>query len=190
MHTFKNNLDQIKFINYLICLFPLTFILGNFFINLNIILICISGYYFLGRNIFSLNNKVIQFLIYFFFIYLILITLTNNLQFYLENNAFGEHILKSIYYLRFLIFFLVISKFVEKKYFNIKIFFFSAAIFSTVISFDILIQFFSGKNLIGYPITLNRPSSFFNTENIAGGYLQRFILFLIFLIYLKKKKNK
>ena len=77
----------------------------------------------------------------------------------------------------------------KKNILTSKYFFFSAAIFSTVISFDILIQFFSGKNLIGYPITLNRPSSFFNTENIAGGYLQRFILFLIFLIYLKKKKT-
>ena len=46
------------------------------------------------------------------------------------------------------------------------------------VGIDILIQVIFEKNILGYPITLNKPSSFFGTEHIAGGYIQKFSLFL------------
>ena len=50
-------------------------------------------------------------------------------------------------------------------------------------------QVIFGKNLIGLEITANRPSSFFGKEHIAGGYLQKFALFLIFWFAYKNKND-
>lgn len=81
---------------------------------------------------------------------------------------------------------------IERNELDIKLIFISFAFFSFIVSIDIIIQVIFGRNLSGNEITLNRPSGFFGTENIAGGYLQKFLIFLIFLIpiYLNKTKNK
>ena len=91
--------------------------------------------------------------------------------------------------LRFLLFFLILNKLIETKSLDIKLFFYSGAFFSCLVSLDILIQVIFKKNLIGYEITWDRPSSFFGNEHIAGGYLQKFILFFIFLCAYKLKSN-
>lgn len=85
---------------------------------------------------------------------------------------------------------LIINKLAENNKLNIKLFFISCGFFSLVIAIDVIIQVIFEKNLIGLEITNYKPSSFFGSENIAGGFLQRFILFLIFLIILNIKKNK
>lgn len=113
----------------------------------------------------------------------------NNLPNYYSDSLYKLHILKSLFYLRFLLFFLILNKLIETKSLDIKLFFYSAAFFSCLVSLDILIQIIFKKNLIGYEITWDRPSSFFGNEHIAGGYLQKFILFFIFLCAYKLKSN-
>ena len=120
---------------------------------------------------------------------MIIITFINNLEYFEINYVYKTHFLKSIYFLRFLIFFLVINKLAEKNMLNLKYFFYSATFFVFLLSIDILIQVFSGKNLLGYKITANRPSGFFGDEHIAGGYLQKFVFFLIFLLIVKLRDN-
>ena len=180
---------KINLINYLISFLPLSIILGNLILNINIILVCFFGLLIYGKKTFLIEKKNYQILIYTFFFYLILITLINNLPNYYLDSLYKDHILKSLFYLRFLLFFLIINKLIEEKSLDIKLFFYSAAFFSCLVSFDILIQVIFKKNLIGYEITWDRPSSFFGNEHIAGGYLQKFILFFIFLCAYKFKSN-
>ena len=193
-------------INFLLALFPLSLILGNLAININILLICISGLVFYGFEIFKIEEKKYHYFIYSFFIYLILITLTNNLPnlnitspiILAEGRHFLylEHIYKSIFFLRFLLLFLVVNKLLEKNDLNIKFFFLSCAFFGLLVAVDIIIQVTFGRNLIGLPLSkylsFPRPSSFFGHENVAGGYLQKFSFFFIFyaLYHFSKKKKE
>ena len=76
--------------------------------------------------------------------------------------------------------------------FNIKYFFAVCAFLSFVLGLDILIQAITGTNIAGYATFQNRPSGFFGTEPVAGGYIQKFCLFFIFLFsfFSSKFKNK
>ena len=182
--------NKINLINFLISLIPLSLILGNLATNINIVLISLLGLLIYKKEIFKLNYKSYKpFLIYAFFVYLIVITIINNYSILEENNLYKSHIIKSIFYIRFLFFFLIINKLIENEEFDIKTFFISCGIFSFIVSIDIIIQFFLKKNILGFPVTNGRPSSFFGEENIAGGFLQKFTLLLIFYLTLIKKNK-
>ena len=48
---------------------------------------------------------------------------------------------------------------------------------------NLLIQYYSGKNLLGYEIKNHRISSFFGDELILGGFILRTLpIFLIYLV--------
>jgi O-antigen ligase len=185
----KSLLTNKNLINLLISLFPLFLILGNLAININIILICLLGTVIYGADIFKVDKKFYVYSLFSFFLYLILITLIKNLPNLDVNNAYGAHIAKSFFFLRFFIFFLVVNKLLERNDFNTKLFFIFASFFSLLVSFDILIQVMFGKDLLGYSITHNRPSGFFGSEHIAGGFLQKFSLFFIFFCFYFKHQN-
>ena len=62
MYTDKN----VKLINYLIALIPLSLILGNLIVNINIVLICIFGIIICGKETFRIKKNY-EILISFFF---------------------------------------------------------------------------------------------------------------------------
>lgn len=179
--------NKVKLLNYLISFIPLSIILGNLIVNLNVVIICIFGMMSYGKKIFSIENKNYQYLIYSFFTYLIITTFFNNISSFEENYAYKENIFKSIFFFRFLILFLVVNYVIQKNELDFKLFYISCSVFSFLLAFDIIFQVFNKKNLLGFEITNNRPSGFFGGENIAGGYLQKFILFFIFLFSLNQK---
>ena len=113
----------------------------------------------------------------------------NNLPLLNKNDLYLEHLLKSLFFIRFFVLFLIITKLIEKGEFNTNIFFTSCAFFSIIVAIDVTIQFIFKSNILGYPIINNKPSSFFKSENIAGGYIQKFILFFIFLLSIKKREK-
>jgi O-antigen ligase len=185
----KNYFNYNNLINILISLIPFSLIIGNSAINLNIILICILGVIIYRFDTFKINKKIYQYLIYSFFLYLIIITLIKNIPNINESELYREHILKSFFFLRFLILFFVISKLVEKNHFNKRLFFLSCSFFSFLVAVDIIIQIIFGKNLLGFEYDY-RPTGFFGSEEIAGSYLQKISLFLIFFsAFLTKNKN-
>ena len=179
--------NKIKLLNLFISLIPLSLILGNLAININVIIICILGLLLYGKKNFFLEDKIYQYLIYIFFFYIIIITLYNNAFNFNESNLYKVNFFKSLFLLRFLILFLIINQLIANNALNFKLFYISCAFFSFLISFDLLFQVIFKKNLIGLEISMHRPSSFFGEENIAGGYLQKFILFFIFFCALSKK---
>ena len=82
-------------LNYLISLMPLSLILGNLAINLNIIIICIIGIFTFKFRLVEVNEKKILYIIYIFFFYLIFITLFRNLPNLDINPLYKNHIIKS-----------------------------------------------------------------------------------------------
>lgn len=120
---------------------------------------------------------------------MILITSIKNWTDYEQGLNYQDNILKSFFYLRFLILYLTIDKLIEFNKLNFKLFFYSCAFFVFIIGFDVLFQFFFKINLIGIELTHSKPSSFFNEEQIAGGYLQRFFLFFVFIFSQKYNQH-
>mgnify|MGYP006136227703 CR=1 FL=1 len=183
---FTNN----NLINLLIAFIPLSLILGNLATNINVVLICLLGIIIYKLDIFKINNKKYYYLLCGFFFYLILITLIKNIPNLSENNLYKEHIFKSLFFFRYLIIFFIIQKLFEENSFNMNLFYISCIFFGLIVSIDILIQVILKKNLFGYSITAYRPSSFFGSEHIAGGYIQKFSLFFIIFVNFFFKKNK
>lgn len=58
---------KINLINYLISFLPLSIILGNLILNINIILVCFFGLLIYGKKTFLIEKKNYQILIYIFF---------------------------------------------------------------------------------------------------------------------------
>ena len=75
----KRYFTRINLINLLIGLIPLSLIVGNLAININIILICLLGILIYKFDIFIIEKKKYQYLIYAFFSYLIVVTVISYL---------------------------------------------------------------------------------------------------------------
>lgn len=192
MLSIKNfKLNNLIILNLFISTLPLSLILGNLATNFNIILICLFGVTNYGNKLFLIKNRTYQFLIYSFFLYLILTTAINNLPLVNIDNLYKDHLIKSFFYLRYLLLFLIINKLLENNEFNTRIFFISCSFFGFVVSVDTAIQYIFKKNLIGYPLYNGlRATSFFKEELVVGGYIQKFIIFFIFYLVSLKKNIK
>ena len=90
--------NKFKLLNILISLFPLSIIIGNLAINLNIILVCFLGLIIYGKNIFFIEERY-KYLIIIFFIYLIVITTYNNLSLISYQEVYKTHLIKSFFFL-------------------------------------------------------------------------------------------
>lgn len=170
-------------INLLLSILPLSFIAGNLIINLNITLIIIVSLIFWGREFLKINFLLIDKLIIFLFFFSTLTSLINFNNF-LSNDPYlaKENLIKSFTFIRYLFFYFSIRLIIEKDYFDIKTFFISSGICVIFVSLDLILQFYSGKDIFGFPKAHHKLSGPFGDELIAGSYLQRFCLFLFFLI--------
>ena len=184
---------NLKFsLNLLFSLIPVSFILGNFAINLNILLIFLFGILILKKEIFLLDNNLEIKLLTSFFVVLIISTIFNYLVFEpnLQNFSFENRVIKSIFFLRYIILSILIYKLLSRNLINFKFFFISSLICCTVLSLDVILQFLSGKNLLGYTSNSINNSGLFGEELIAGGYLSKFSIFsIIFLQIFIAKDN-
>ena len=180
----KINLPKL-FWCYSLCLFPLFILVGPLISEFYIFAIIISTHIHIinERKIYFLNNKYIIFFIL-FYISTIFSTLLNFYNFDYSKSA--------IFFFRFPIFSIAIW-YVLKTYnvFSKKIVFLYS-LFLLIIIIDALIQYYYGKNILGYEILSNRISSFFGNELILGSFLIRVIpIFLVYLIMTDSiKENK
>ena len=184
MVIIEKKIQSISFLNILLALYPLAYILGNLAINLlSAIIIIFSLFIFKGKIIPSVNKNLTIVLIC-FFSYLILITFFSYLFAEKEPENFLNNFWKSILYLRYLFLFFIVSLMIEKGFLNLKYFFISAASLSFVLGVDLIVQYNLGVDLFGFEqpehLKNRRHSGFFGDELIAGGYLYRFSFFAIF----------
>ena len=187
MYLSKNN-----FFNILLGLVPISFISGNMLININIILIILSSLFFFGRDLFRINYFFLDKLFFLFFFLVLLTGTINDFYFYsikLAWKGYFATILKSLFFLKYVLLYIVLRYLIEKNILNLK-YFFIASFFGTLfVSFDIIYQFVNGEDIFGYKGIKNNLAGPFGNELIAGGYIQRFSIFSFFLIPLFYQQN-
>ena len=184
-NTYKNYL-----INILFLIFPLSFVLGNFAINLTIALIIIFTFFFYKKNIINFNINFFDKILFVFFLYLIIILIINFFYFFFFKEQISKLIIyKTLLFLRYFLFYIVVRFLLTNNIINLKNFFISCSFFSIIICSDIFIQNIFGQNIVGIKSpSIHHNSGMFGEELIAGGYLQKFALFLIFFPFFNTKK--
>ena len=176
----------------LISFIPLSYILGNFILNLNVVIIILAGFFLYNKGE-RLKINIIDKLMIFAFLYIILTGLWNTTESYFfgyTQNKDLTIINKSLLFLRYIFLYFAIRLITDKEQINYKFLFYSFGLLSLFVSIDIIFQFFNGKDLFGFtsPFT-NKLTGPFHTEAIAGGFIQKFSFFLFFGFMLLVKIN-
>jgi len=183
----ENDLKLIKFSSFLYYLIPFFLIKFIFFADFFLVLISsIFLYLTFKYKKFSYFNNI-----YFkvFLVFYLLITIRS----IFSDNVYLS-IGSSVFYFRFALFSLATIFLLE---FNInfvnKLKFIFTAIFLTLF-FDIIFQYYSGKNILGMSyVYFNdqnyRFTSFFYDRGVLGSYVSRFFPFLIALFFFKNKNE-
>ena len=149
-----------------ISLIPLSYIIGTFALNLNVLFIIIGGLiiFFQGGRLKLIN---LDKLVLCFFSYIIFTGVFNTVESYyfknIVNYDFGI-IIKSLLFLRYLLLYFVIRLLVEKDLINFKIILYSFAVLSLFVSIDLIFQFYYEKDIFGftspYENKINRSLSY------------------------------
>ena len=161
---------------YGIVVFPLFLLIGPLFSEIFLISIIFYSIFLIikeNKYNFFLNKFVLVFLL--FYLSTLFSTIYN---FYNFNYAKG-----GIFFFRIPLFAISIWFILERyEFFNKKMVTFLLLLFLLII-FDSLLQYYSGKNLLGYEIIKGRISSFFGDELILGSFIIRLIpIFMIYLV--------
>tara|TARA_B100001248_G_scaffold257448_1_gene239959 strand:+ start:239 stop:1510 length:1272 start_codon:yes stop_codon:yes gene_type:complete len=169
--------NYLKIVQYLFYLFPISLILGSMIVNINMILFLIFGFIYLLKNnikiIFDLKNL----LLLSFFLTIILSSFIN-IELIGEINFF-----KSILLIKFFLIFVLIESLLIEDKLKINVFFKICLVFIIIVSLDIILQFFIGKNIFGFEPWEGRITGLFGSEAIAGGYIQKFFIFSLISIF-------
>ena len=207
------------FVNLVFGFFPISFILGTLIVNLNLLLFCCLGIYYLKSKVvttkFDFSIKII-FLFFLIIFFSTSLSLAKALYFEGFEDLNLIRFTKSILFFRFFLFLIIIYLLCKFNILHFKYFFLISAFASVLIAFDIIFQYIFGFNIIGLKnplyVHMNDPSSgllnitgnialkaagrldirnssFFGDEFIAGGYIQRFAFFAIFFTVLVFKNK-
>ena len=172
-------------ISIVLSFIPISYIVGTFILNLNIFLLILIGL-FLYANGHRCKIKLLDKLVILFFIYILFTGLWNTIEIQYINQKINKdyYILnKSFFFLRYLFLYLTIRLLIEKDLINFKFIFIIYSLTVFLVSLDVIIQFFIGKNLLGQVSPNNyKMTGVFQDEAIAGGFIQRFSLFLFYTI--------
>jgi len=183
-------------VSFLIALFPISFIAGNMIININLFLLILATIFFFRKEILRFEIQLLDKLVISFFILILITGPINDYQIYSNKLFPRDHFVlnyKPFLFLRFLLLYFILRFLIMKNLINFKYFFLISLFCILFVSFDILFQFFNGKDIFGYKIIDTKLSGPFGSELIAGSYLQRFSLFALFLFpifYNSESMNK
>ena len=183
-----NNLD--KLLISLIFFFPLlltiSIFLADFFASLTALIVIVLLFLKKNKDIFyQIRLKLYFFLIFYF---IILVSLVFSI-------SYEKSFLPSFFYFRYLLFAIGIYYLFKKHSFFVNIFFYSLLFTFSVISFDSLVQYIIGYNILGFKTGIDPTpfiTSFFNDEKKLGRYFVRLLplfLSLIYFLNLKKFSN-
>ena len=176
-----NSLTKIQY--WLLCLLPLALVTGPFLPDLIAIIIAI---FFLINSVREKKWHYYQHpLTVVFFIwcsFLILRSLASpNPLLSLES---------SLFYWRFGVFALAVWYIVDTNPNITKFFTWSLLFVFLLVLIDAYVQFFSGKNILGFPHIGSRISGFFKEELILGSFLSRLLPILFAFMYITYGKSK
>ena len=171
----KINLSKILF-GYGLAIFPLFLLIGPLISELFLISVIFFSTFFIIKE--KKYNFYFNRFAFFFLLFYLSTIFSTILNFYNFDYTKG-----GILYFRIPLFALSLW-FILDNYnlFNKKIILFYI-LFFIILFFDALVQYYTGKNLIGYELIKNRISSFFDSELILGGFITRILpIFLIYLV--------
>ena len=175
-------LDVNKFFELLIIIVPISIFIGNFALNLNILLIDLIFLYFLFIKKTFIKKKILLSGLFLLIICTINIKFSADLILSLKG---------SLGLLKHLIFLLAFIYFLDNEN-NRRIFFKLTFFIILFVAVDVAIQFYFGVDIFGNEYSTNhgkRLSGPFGDEYVVGAYMSK--LFFIGLIYLiQKKMNK
>ena len=186
---FPNVFSKKLSINFLLFLIPITNIVGNLALNANIVLLILYVFFSYGLKVFRIKYNLIDKLICIFFIYVFINGIFNNFFNFNFPTAADKNLIliKSLFFLRYLVLYFVIRFLTTNRIINFKLLFFIFGLCAFFVSFDILVQFLFGQNLFGMEGTGRRLSGIFGAEYIAGGFIQKFFIFLPFAVLFYSK---
>ncbi len=169
-------------LQFLIYLLPVAFTFGNLSINILILLVSIAGIIYFRSKLFDWNNKYLILLILAFFLIILFSS-----SYRILNDGMDKDWIKSILFLRYLTFLIIISCLVKYNKINLNFLFMSCFLITSLISLDILIQYIFGKNTLGFdPISISKEIKYFTgifrEELIAGGFILMFSVIGIFAL--------
>ena len=182
---------NLTIINALFFMFPLSVILGNLYINLNILLLCFFTLIFYYKDLIKFRLNFFDKIVLIFFFYTLVSLILNFSESYFNGEIFSQIIVtKTLFYLRYLVFYLILRFLLNYKILKLEWFSYLCAICAAIVCFDIFIQFIFKKNLFGIePSSARHYSGMFGKEQIAGGYLAKFSLFTLFLPFVLSKNT-
>jgi hypothetical protein len=182
-NSYFKNLNSYKYYELLIFLLPVTLILGNFALNVNILLLSLIFFSFLKKKKIKIDSGFINIFLIIFLFLLINILQSRNIKISLSS---------FIGFLSHFILMLSLYFYFIKSPQNIKKFSMALIIVIIFCSLDIIFQFFFRVDIFGYKATNDhgaRLSGPFGDELVAGAYLSK-LLFISLLFFFKDyKKN-
>ena len=162
-------------------------LLSSGYITVYISLFTIVAIFLLYKNNLKINICILDYIVFFFFFISFVSTLINVTQ-------LGYFILfKSFLDIRFAILYLIIRNLFQYKLLNLKYFLNISFITTIFLSIDIIVQHIYGVDLFGIEPFDERYNGIFESEAIAGGYIQKFSIFAllsIFFLNLDETKKK
>ena len=170
-----------KYFLILFSVIPISIIAGSSVSIINILLIVISflSLMFYQKNWDWLFHPVIK-LLFLLYLYLILNSFIS-----LEPSV---GIYRNLGFIRFIFLFAAFNYFLSNSK-NFKFIFFVWFMIIAIVFFDVLIEVYSGSNILGYKTFIgDRVVSFFKDEPIVGGYLNSFYLMVIGFLFCNSKK--
>ena len=182
--SLKNKDLRLQVLEVLFYLFPLIMLMSSGYITFYISILTIYSLYFFFYKKIQINFILLDYLIFLFFIISIIASLINI-------KVIGSFIFfKSIFDLRFALFFVVIRNLINSRFINIKFFFISSLMCSIFLSLNIFSQHIIGFDAFGHEPFDGRYNGLFESEAIAGSYIQKFFLISILSILLLKIQKK
>jgi O-antigen ligase len=178
---FKNEEILVLFILLNICLLPLSLILGSAIINGSLILLSFSIFFiFIKKKI--IFDQFAKLLLIFSLLLIVLFFFSID-----QNNSFG----RTFAFMRFIMFAYAVKFIFEYKDSKFKkLIFYSWSIILIIIALDLIFEFVTGKNTLGFGGYMGgRLSGFLNTE-LKMGFVILSFSFLISSFYFEIFKKK
>ena len=153
LSNIKNNLNSKLSLNLIFAFFPVSFVLGNFVTNLNLILFCIYGIWHSRSKILTFKFNLALKIVFIFFLIVFFSTVLSfakSLYFQEHDATIFDRLIKSILFFRYFLFLLVIYYLSYNDIINFKYFFISAAVVTLFITVDVIFQYTFGYNFFGF----------------------------------------
>tara|TARA_B100000989_G_scaffold298895_1_gene290838 strand:+ start:29127 stop:30425 length:1299 start_codon:yes stop_codon:yes gene_type:complete len=177
--NFKNNLYNILFTSIV----P-SFVIGQAFFKINLVLILVSALIQFRLKIFKINKDTINIFFLSLLIYFILNSIFISSYYYFPNSRF-------LTFIGIILFYFVTNYLIKYDFLNLHKIFLYYSFIILLILFDTLIQIIFLKDIFGFDYLHNymRYAGPFGNEYILGAFLSFYIIPILILLNEKKKNN-